>query len=132
MASKLPKATIQRVYQDDCTVGMINFNQFRCFTLELPWHNNHSNVSCIPVGLYECEKAKSPSKGNCISIKNVVDRSNILIHVGNYTSDILGCVLVGDSLRDINGDGIPDVTNSKITFDKLMSALPAKFLLEVK
>lgn len=77
-------------------------------------------------------KHMSPSKGHCVSIKNVPMRSNILIHVGNYTSDILGCILVGDSVRDINNDGKYDVTNSRNTFNKLMNLLPEEFLVRIE
>lgn len=69
--------------------------------------------------------------GECIEIQNVPMRSNILIHVGNYTSDILGCILVGDSARDINNDGTIDVTNSKATMYKLLALIPDKFLVRI-
>ena len=122
---------ISRIYQDDCTLGVLNFFGFRCYTLELPDKGNKTNISCIPAGTYECKKHVSPSQGECISVTNVVGRSHILIHKGNYTSDIRGCILVGDSIRDINSDKIPDVTNSTVTLYSLMKLLPDKFLMEV-
>ncbi len=120
-------ATIKRLPQNDCTVGILSFNNERCFTLELPDANNASNVSCIPNGRYKCAKIVSPSLGKCIEISGVIDREYIRIHSGNYTSQIKGCVLVGDSLKDINNDGIIDVTNSKATLENIMGNLPDEF-----
>ncbi len=115
---------ISRIYQDDCTVGVLTYNGFRCFTLELPDKENQPNVSCIPAGTYQAFKRNSPKNGNVIELKHVLNRTNIQVHSGNYTSQILGCILVGDSLKDINRDGIIDVTNSKVTLGKLLELLP--------
>ena len=74
---------VKRLHQDDCTVGVISYGlQFRAFTLELPWMGNRNEKSCIPSGFYECQKIDSPSKGYCVSIKNVVGRTHVLIHSG--------------------------------------------------
>lgn len=123
--------TISRIYQSDCTVGMLNYGDFRCFTLELPWLDNAKNISCIPKGLYPCKKHFSQKFGMCLDIQNVTGRSLIRMHKGNYTSQIEGCILPGDSLRDINGDGIPDVTSSSNTLNSLLDILPDEFLLEI-
>lgn len=124
--------TINRIYQDDCTVGVMNLgSEFRCYTLELPWRDNATSISCIPEGTYECEKHHSPSQGLCISVKHVVSRTHILIHKGNFIKDTLGCPLVGDSIRDINNDGVPEVTNSTKTLEKLLELLPDQFQLVV-
>ena len=48
------------------------------------------------------------------------NRSEILIHKGNYYTDILGCILIGSDLADINKDGLLDVTNSKNSVRRLM------------
>lgn len=122
---------IQRIHQDDCTIGILNIGKFRCFTLELPWRNNQNNVSCIPSGTYIAQKHTSPTKGKCIELLNVPLRSNILIHIGNFTSDIRGCILVGDSARDINSDGTYDVTNSRRTLQELLLQLPEAFLVRI-
>jgi hypothetical protein len=119
--------TIHRIYQQDCTVGVMNFDNFRCFTLELPQEGNQPNVSCIPEGQYNCRKITSPTLGKCIEILEVPGRSYIRIHKGNFTSQIQGCVLVGEALKDINGDLIIDVANSAVAFDKLMEATPKLF-----
>ncbi len=123
---------ITRIGQDDCTVGILNYEGFRCFTLELPDKDNQQNISCIPPGKYHCKQIVSPSLGNCIDVMGVPGRTYIRIHSGNFTRQILGCVLVGDSLKDIDKDGIIDVTNSGATLKRLMKMLPRKFGLLIK
>ncbi len=126
------KIKIQRTYYDDCTIGRLWCGDFQCFTLELPLLNNQTDVSCIyPAGGYRGSKHFSPSNGDCIAINNVMDRTNIQIHAGNYTSQIRGCILVGDSIKFLNDDKIPDVTNSRKTLSKLMSVLPNSFNVEI-
>lgn len=130
------KLTLKSICQSDCTVGVLSVHEnakriFRCVTLELPYLNNQPNVSCIPSGVYPCFMVHSPKFGECIAVEGVNGRSLIRIHQGNYTSQIEGCILVGDSIKDINNDGILDVTNSVNTLNKLLAKLPDKFELEV-
>lgn len=103
--------------------------QFGCLTLELPYDDNKNGVSCIPEGVYDWIKIPATAKIPYEHILlNVPGRSGICIHVGNYASlkksDVQGCVLVGTAFADINGDGIPDITNSSVTFKKIMDLLP--------
>lgn len=131
----MTKITINRIYQDDCTLGCLEVTSgdrvFRCFTLELPYKNNESNVSCIPPGTYPCYKIESPKFGECIAVEGVNGRSLIRIHVGNHTRDIEGCILPGKTIADIDGNGIPDVTSSGATMEALMSFLPDSFPLTI-
>lgn len=116
---------ITRIQQNDIqTLGTLEvFNTteklFECKTLELPWKNNKQNISCIPNGHYFAKKHISPTFGKSIWIKDVRERSEILIHKGNFYSDIKGCILVGEKHIDINSDGYKDVTNSTVTMEKL-------------
>lgn len=91
--------------------------------LELPWKNNERRVSCIPTGSYKARKHRSPRFGNCLWIQDVPNRSEILIHAGNYHSDILGCILIGTDLKDINKDGYLDVINSRNAMYDLMESI---------
>jgi len=100
-------------------------------TLELPWVGNQQNISCYPAGLYTWRKIVSQSLGECIEVENVEGRTYIRIHAGNFTYQIEGCTLVGDSIKDIDADGIPDVINSRNTLNKLMALLPDSGTLEV-
>ena len=79
------------------------------FTAELPWRNNYKNISCIPSGSYQCEITDSPKFGRVYKIKDVPDRTDILIHPGNWAGDIRkgyrsdsdGCVLLGKRIVSI-------------------------------
>lgn len=116
--------TINRAYLSDCTISQVTSGKFKCLGLELPWKSNKSFVSCVPEGEYKYRIAKSPRTGkNVIMIDNVPKRECIQIHAGNYTSKIRGCCLVGDSIKDINHDGVLDVTNSVATLNKLLSEI---------
>jgi len=119
--------------EDRQTLGVLKYKNFTCFTLELPWKNNQNDVSCIPKGTYKVSKRNSLKYGQHLHILDVPNRTFILIHSGNYYKQIQGCVLVGDSLTDLNKDGYKDVTNSKKTLEKLLSILPnSNLTLEIK
>jgi len=130
------KAIISRTYKTAQTEGVFQLKdndgvvKFACHSLELPYLNNAKKISCIPEGVYQVKKITSPSQGLCFSIQNVPQRDHILIHKGNYAGsdnpntghpDILGCVILCKEFSDINKDGIPDGTNSKVTMDKLLA-----------
>lgn len=104
---------------------------FDCHTLELPWLDNQRNISCIPVGEYHCKKRYSQRFENHFHILNVPNRSYILIHHGNYFRDTEGCILVGRTIADIDGDGYRDVTHSKQTMAKLNELLPDEFDVKI-
>lgn len=119
--------TISRAYYSDCTLGRLFIVGFSCHTLELPWLGNEPDKSCIPEGVYDYRAAYSDrAKRDVIWIDGVEGRTAIQVHPGNYTSQILGCCLVGDGVQDINKDGTPDVTNSGATFDKLLKLIPKR------
>lgn len=132
------KALITREKSDDKqTLGKFQLTDsgnviFDCFTLELDWEDNKKQKSCIPKGKYKVVPRKSPKFGNHFHILNVPNRDYILIHAGNYHTQILGCVLVGQSVTDINNDGYKDVTASKITLNKILALSPNGFELEIK
>lgn len=131
------KATLKRTISNEKeTLGdftLFNADRpiFSCKTLELPWKENKTNISCIPVGKYKVEKRFSQEYHNHFHITDVKDRAWILIHAGNYYTDTRGCVLVGNEFIDINKDGFKDVANSKLTLQKLNQVTPEKFDLEI-
>ena len=104
---------------------------YQCVTLELPWRNNARRVSCVPDGTYKCVKRTSPKYGHHWHLLNVPNRDLILIHSGNYNHHTLGCILVGKSFRDINKDGLEDVTDSVRTMNELRALLPDSFEIDV-
>jgi hypothetical protein len=126
-----PDITIYRWYHDDCTIGRLEAGDLQCFTLELPWQDNKRNISCIPKGEYPYRIAVSPKFGRTIHVDEVPDRSHILIHPGNYTTQIQGCILPGDSIKWLNEDSIPDVTNSRSTMKLLMSQVKEHGIISI-
>ena len=97
---------------------------FDCHTLELSWKDNKQNESCIPTGTYLIKRRFSEKHKTHWHIQDVPGRDMILIHSGNFNSQIQGCVLVGMGLADINGDGYLDVTESKAALENIFEYLP--------
>lgn len=129
------KVEILRTYQPMQTIGELHIDGVEfCKTLELKWLNNTRSKSCIPEGTYKIVKrlAHEKRKYDHFHILNVPNRSYILIHTGNYSSQILGCVLVGDRHIDMNTDGLLDVANSTITLEKLYARMPNEFDLTIR
>lgn len=110
--------------------------EFNFVTLELPNKHNKRNISSIPTGVYRCEVITRPNrKEKAILIKDVPLRSAILMHLGNFYTDIKGCILPGERFRDIDKNGITDVINSVLTMEKILSLCPdehIEFQIEIK
>lgn len=66
-------------------------------TLELPWKENQTDVSCIPAGDYTVISHNSVEHPNTWEITNVPNRTEILIHEANTVADLLGCIGAGTS-----------------------------------
>lgn len=132
-------AIIERHYLAVETLGelvVLNNDQeiFRCKTLELPWKENRRRISCIPEGTYTVKKRRATAtrKYNHFRVLKVPHRDSILIHIGNKHTDILGCILVGARLGDINNDGVPDVLQSTVTLKKFYEIMPEEFELVIR
>jgi|3_EtaG_2_1085321.scaffolds.fasta_scaffold15267_5 hypothetical protein len=97
---------------------------FECKTCELPWKANLRNVSCIPRGVYQVSHRESVKYGDHLHIEDVENRSYILIHVANFEEQLRGCVAVGKTYADIDGDGDLDITSSRTTLKKLLNIIP--------
>jgi len=110
------KATFGNLIYKDIPLGV---------TLELPYKDNQTDISCIPMGTYEVEKYHSHKYPDVWKIKDVPGRTDILIHIGNYLKDTHGCVLVATSF---NNDSI---SSSGVAFRKLRNILPDNFSLKV-
>ncbi len=126
------KIELHRIYEKDCVRGLLEtpFGNFK--TLELPWKDNTEKVSCIPEGKYIVFKDKFNGGRNAgkraFRFHNVPNRSGILFHIGNWTREIQGCILVGmkyDEKRQM-------IKDSTIAFNLMWKYLPDVFKVEIK
>lgn len=132
---------LRRIRQARQTLGLLSVYEqgekvYSCATLELPWEQNENCKSCIPpapgeTAEYRWQRHSSPRYDECLWVRGVEGRSEILVHAGNYVSDTLGCILVGDKITDINGDRLSDVTNSQKTLSELLAKVPDKGTIEI-
>lgn len=91
-------------------------NGFSCITLER--HDIY-----IPVGTYHITIYDSPEHGNIPLLLHVPGRSMIEIHEGNFEYNSKGCILVGKSRTDIDGDGYDDIGQSRDTLKQLVKLI---------
>lgn len=124
-------------YGPDGTFGKLKFPNGEVFwTVERPWLGNKAYESCIPDGVYTLEKRYSPvvksSSGGEFDegyeITDVDGRTYIMIHVGNWVGDVVGCVAVGTRygiMRDREGNWSNAVASSRDAFRKVMELLDA-------
>ena len=83
-----------RSYFPDGTNGEI-FHQSEhiVYTIELPWKDNLTGVSCIPEGKYRLEKRYSKHFGWHLLVVDVPAREGILIHPANDAlKELRGCI----------------------------------------
>lgn len=104
---------------------------FSCCTLELPWKDNKRKESCVPKGTYLVKKRTSDKYKEHFHLTNVQGRDLILVHNANFVKQLLGCIAVGESFKDISGDGKVDVLNSQKTLAKLYELMPDEFELTI-
>lgn len=100
------------------------------FTLEPADNENQSNISNIPTGQYLCEVVNSSKYGRVYEIKNVTDRSSVLIHWGNLLKDTLGCVILGSEVGML--DGKRAILESKDKYNEFMLEMAERpFILTI-
>lgn len=139
----MTRFTIERVYLPTETLGSFYSpaRELVCKTMELPWLDNKSNISCIPEGVYVVRKMP-PGFGRDYgyfrfmsvagrSINRVLGMSTILIHRIAYVKDLLGCIGVGGRFADLNKDGVPDMADSGKKLQWMWENLPDEFELEI-
>lgn len=92
------------------TFGTLTVDGVTLKSGELPWRDNQPGNSCIPAGTYRLHWHNSPKFGWCYEIMDVPDRTDVLIHKGNWCgdvdqdlhSDVLGCVLLGRTFGEVH------------------------------
>lgn len=117
------------------TYGKLKFPSGEVFhTVERPWMDNEPNMSCIPEGRYSLGLRYSPvvnrtSGGDFEEgweIMDVPNRDYIMLHPGNWPTDVAGCIAVGSKLKmmpESKNNWLPAVTNSRMTFKIVMLLL---------
>jgi len=101
-------------------------------SLERGWRNNQNNISCVPEGTYTLKLEYSPKfKKDLWELYGVPNRSEIKFHAANYWKQLDGCITLGNKHIDINGDGDPDVTSSRVTMNKFHEVMSGNNLATV-
>jgi len=90
------------------TLGVLLVGGIRYQTIERPWRDNQSGISCVPPGRYRLERHNSEAHPRTWALVNpdlhVVHwedsahpdwRSLVLIHVANYARELRGCIAPG-------------------------------------
>ena len=75
--------------------ALIRNNVPLCVTLEEPDNGNRRGISCIPAGRYSVVRHNGTRFKNVWRLEMVPNRDFVLIHNGNTTDDVEGCILVG-------------------------------------
>ena len=88
-------------------------------TLELPWKNNARNVSRIWNGDHIVKHFNSKKHPDSFLVTGTGKRTGILIHIVNFVKNLLGCIGVGLTHGDIDGDGYYDLVSSRDAMIKL-------------
>ncbi len=147
---KKPTLRLIRVFEDADGAGTFGVivdekGLVVCRTAELNWRSNRQDISCIPSGTYECTPHLSTTHGDCFAVNDVVGRSKILIHIGNWAgrknmagvlSNTEGCILPGLSvgrIRDLRtGVSQLAVTSSAVAMKALLANYKEGFTLIIE
>lgn len=123
---------IFRTYEKEYTKGRLvtPFGEF--FTIERPDLGNQKRISCIPEGTYHVTKSYfygGKNKGKrAFRLHNVPNRNGILIHVGNFVNDVVGCIAPGMAFSD----EFQRTYSSANAFNELWQNLPEDFQLKIQ
>ena len=115
------------------TFGVLTVEGEKFRTAERPWLNNVAYESCIPVGLWECERARFyQGDYDTLRVVAVPRRSSIKFHIGNQPfKDSFGCILVGDYFGALGGKwAVLDSTKAFKRFWSVVNDSAGPFVLE--
>lgn len=135
-------ARLQRFDTGDYgTSGVLIIPGLSVCTIELPWRNNERNISCVFPDVYHCIPYTHLSRGLVYLLENKHDRTDVMIHIGNYAGDITrhrrsdsqGCILPGLYHGQIGKPSQYAVVNSTTAMNRLRSAIgKTQFTLIIK
>lgn len=124
-------------YSPTETEGVLRIGDEAIYTMERPWlpamPGGVPFESCVPDGLYELVPHQRSNGDNVFALWNPdlhvyytqdergdkPGRYLILIHVGNYVEDVVGCIAPG--MNRAIFDNRRMVTNSRKAMEKIMS-----------
>ena len=134
---ELPKELMiiqDRIYENDkktlslCQIWDGHKVLYSYVAIELPWRDNKQNISRIPANEYDCTATRkatpNPRTGEreyALFFPYVPGRSQIMLHIANYVTELEGCIGPGLTFSDIDNDGVIDVADSRkalIQFEK--------------
>lgn len=108
---------IRRYYPEGTNGKLWDAERLVCHTIELPWLENMHNVSCIPEGRYALQKRFTVKRQEHLVLRDVPNRSHILIHPANYAlEELQGCIAPVTTLLSA-GRGL----HSRLATEKLTS-----------
>ena len=112
------KLELLRTYYPEGVNGVLLIDGVKlCNTIELPWKENQSRISCIPEGTYELSKRYSQRFKWHLLLNKVPNRHLILIHAYNDAlKESKGCIAPVSVLTG-NGKGI----RSRVALQLLLS-----------
>ncbi len=124
--------SITRTYFPEGTNGKIECEgKFICNTIELPWKNNETKVSCIPEGKYFIKKRYSNKFKWHLEVLDVKNRSLILFHpANNAMQELKGCIA---PVTKLSGPGLGLMSRKAFTQlkDLVYKALDRKEIVEL-
>jgi hypothetical protein len=134
---------LNRSYHKSATTGTLRNGFFKvCDTMELAWNDNKRMISCIPEGTYELKMYLRRSGVWALEVKNVPNRTVILIHKGvdatpdENGADTLGCILCVTEINEYFGNyqGINTTDATQKLYDLVFPILRAgkKVFLKIK
>jgi hypothetical protein len=89
--------TLHREALEPVTLGRLKVDGImHSHTLELPWRDNQTGISCIPPGVYAVAFFDSPKfKRTILRLKGVPGREAVEIHPANHVAELRGCIALG-------------------------------------
>lgn len=96
---------LSRTYFPEGTNGKLECEgKLICYTIELPWKNNETKVSCISEGKYFIRKRYSNKFKWHLEVADVKSRNFILFHpANNALKELNGCIA---PVTKISGAGL--------------------------
>jgi hypothetical protein len=103
---------LRTYYADGTNDTIIHNAQPLCYTIELPWRNNATSISCIPEGSYFLVKRFSPKFQWHLQVMAVPNRDLILINpANNALTELKGCIA---TVSSITGHGFGTASRAAV------------------